>query len=128
MSEEKAKDDPVRMHKEAYALYDAGKYKEAKELLLKTAELYHKAQNYFDSTSMLYRAGESAYALKEYKEAAEHFTKSAELSFQKGFDRYGVSALEYARDCYNALKNKAKIKETEKKIKEVKKKLEETSF
>jgi hypothetical protein len=50
------------------------------------------------------------------------------LSFQKGFDRYGVSALEYARDCYNALKNKAKIKETEKKIKEVKKKLEETSF
>jgi hypothetical protein len=35
--------------------------------------------------------------------------------------------LEYARDCYVALKKKAKVKETEKKIKEVKAKLE-TSF
>jgi hypothetical protein len=38
-----------------------------------------------------------------------------------------VSALEYARDCYNAMSKKAKAKELEKKIKEVKKKLE-TSF
>jgi hypothetical protein len=54
--------------------------------------------------------------------------KSADLSFSKGFDRYGVSALEYARDCYNAMKKKAKVKEIEKKIKEVKAKLEESSF
>jgi len=120
------KEDPVKLHKEAGALYDAGKFKEAEEIFLHTAELYHKGQNYFDSTSMLYKAGECAYALRNYEEAAEHFTKSAELSFQKGFDRFGVSALEYARDSYNALNKKAKVKELEKKIKEVKKKLEVT--
>jgi tetratricopeptide (TPR) repeat protein len=119
-----AKEDPVKLHKEAGALYDAGKYKEAEEVFLRTAELYRKGQNYFDSTSMLYKAGESAYALKNYEGAVEHFLKSADLSFQKGFDRFGVSALEYARDCYAAMKNKAKVAETEKKIKEIKAKLE----
>ena len=119
-----AKEDPVKLHKEAGTLYDAGKYKEAEEIFLRTAELYHKRQNFFDSTSMLYKAGECAYALKSYDKAAEHFMKSADLSFQKGFDRFGVSALEYARDSYKAVGNKLKVKELEKKIKEVKKKLE----
>jgi tetratricopeptide (TPR) repeat protein len=118
------KEDPVKLHKEAGALYDAGKYKEAEEIFLRTAELYRKVQNYFDSTSMLYKAGECAYALKDYETAVERFLKSADLSFQKGFDRYGVSALEYARDCYVAMKKKAKVAETEKKIKEVKAKIE----
>jgi tetratricopeptide (TPR) repeat protein len=121
-----AKDDPLKMHKEANTLFEAGKYKEAEEIFVKTAELYHKVQNYFDSTSMRYKAGECAFALKEYEKAIEHFTKSAELSFQKGFDRFGVSALEYARDGYKALGKNAKVKELDKKIKEVKKKLEET--
>jgi tetratricopeptide (TPR) repeat protein len=112
------------MHKEAGTLYETGKYKEAEELFSRTAELYLRVQNYFDSTSMLYKAGECAYALKKYEVAIEHFLKSAELSFQKGFDRFGVSALEYARDCYSAMKNTAKVKEMEKKIKEVKAKLE----
>jgi len=124
MSEPKVREDPVKMHKEANNLFDAGKYKEAKEILLRTAELYYKAQNYFDSTSMLYRAGECAFALKDYEAAAEHFMKAADQSFQKGFDRYGVSALEYARDCYTALKDKKKVNELNKKIKEVKAKLE----
>jgi hypothetical protein len=75
---------------------------------------------------MLFKAGESAYMLKDYEKAVEYFLKSADLSFQKGFDRFGVSALEYARDCYTALKKKAKVKEMEKKIKEVKTKLEST--
>jgi len=127
MSQEKVKEDPVKMHKDANTLYEVGKYKEAEEIFLRTAELYHKVQNYFDSTSMLYKAGECAYALKNYEDSLEHFLKSAELSFQKGFDRFGVSALEYARDCYTALKKKAKVKEMEKKIKEIKAKLE-TSF
>jgi len=118
------KEDPVKMHREANTLSEVGKYKEAKEIFLRTAELYHKVQNYFDSTSMLYKAGECAYALKDYEAAVEHFLKSAELSFQKGFDRFGVSALEYARDCYTAMKKKTKAKEMEKKIKEVKAKLE----
>jgi hypothetical protein len=65
--------------------------------------------------------------LKDYEKAVEYFLKSADLSFNKGFDRFGVSALEYARDCYTAMKKKAKVKELEKKIKEMKAKLE-TSF
>lgn len=124
--EKKEREDPVKMHKEANQLFEAGKYKEAREMLLRTAELYHKAQNYFDSASMLYRAGEASFALKEFEKATESFLKSAELSFQKGFDRYGISALEYARDAYNALGNKDKAKELETKIKDMKKKLEET--
>lgn len=124
MSEEKVKEDPVKLHKEASTLFETGKYKEAMENSLRAAELYLKANDFFDSASMLYKAGESAYALKDYEKSAELFMKSAELSFQKGFDRYGVSALEYARDCYKALKKEAKVKEIEKKIKETKVKLE----
>jgi tetratricopeptide (TPR) repeat protein len=123
---EKVREDPVKMHKEANNLMDSGKYSEARELFLKTAELYRKAQNYFDATTMYYKAGECSFALKEFEKAVEHFTKSAELSFQKGFDRFGVSALEYARDCQKALGNNKEVAELEKKIKEVKKKLEST--
>jgi tetratricopeptide (TPR) repeat protein len=121
-----AKDDPVRMHREAIGLFEIGKYKEAEEIFLKTAELYHKVQNFFYSTEMYYKAGECAYALKEYEKAVEHFAKSAELSFEKGFDRFGISALEYERDGYKALQKNAKVKELDKKIQEVKKKLEVT--
>lgn len=124
MSEPNVKEDHVKMHKEANAMFEAGKYKEAKEIFLRTAELYYKGQNYFDSTTMLYRAGECAFALKDYEAAVEHFMKAADQSFLKGFDRYSVSALEYARDCYITLKNKAKVEKLNKKIKEVKTKLE----
>jgi tetratricopeptide (TPR) repeat protein len=123
---EKVREDPVKMHKDANAIMDAGKYEEARELFLRTAELYQKVQNFFDATTMYYKAGECGYALKEYEKAVEHFMKSAELSFAKGFDRFGVSALEYARDCQKALGNTKKVKELEKKIKEVKAKLEST--
>jgi tetratricopeptide (TPR) repeat protein len=124
MSEEKVKEDPVKMHKEANSLYDAGKFKEAEELFARTAELYFKVQNFFDSTSMLYKTGECAFALKDYEKATEFFLKSSDLSFQKGFDRFGVSALEYARDCYRSMKKETKAKEMDKKIKEIKAKLE----
>jgi tetratricopeptide (TPR) repeat protein len=123
---EKVREDPVKMHKDANNLMESGKYQEAKELFLKTAELYRKVQNYFDATSMYYKAGECSFALKEYEAAIEHFMKSADLSFEKGFDRFGVSALEYARDCQKALGKKKKVAELEKKIKEVKTKLEST--
>jgi tetratricopeptide (TPR) repeat protein len=123
---EKVREDPVKMHKDANALMDAGKYEEARELFLRTAELYRTVQNFFDATTMYYKAGECGYALKEYEKAVEYFMKSAELSFAKGFDRFGVSALEYARDCQKALGNKKQVKELEKKIKEVKEKLEST--
>jgi tetratricopeptide (TPR) repeat protein len=121
---EKVKEDPIKMHKDANNIMDAGKYQEARELFLRTAELYRKAQNYFDATTMYYKAGECGFALKEYEKALEHFMKSADLSFAKGFDRFGVSALEYARDCQKALDNKKQVVELEKKIKEVKAKLE----
>jgi len=121
---EKVREDPVKMHKDANALMDAGKFEEARELFLRTAELYRKGQNYFDATTMLYKAGECSFALKEYEKAVEHFTQSAELSFAKGYDRFGLSALEYARDCQKALGKSKQVKELEKKIKEVKAKLE----
>ena len=121
---EKVREDPVRMHKEAGAIMDAGKYAEARELFLRTAELYRKSQNYFDATTMYYKAGECSFALKEYEKAIEQFTKSADLSFEKGFDRFGVSALDYAKDCQKALGNKKQVTKLEKKIKEVKAKLE----
>jgi tetratricopeptide (TPR) repeat protein len=123
MSEEKVKEDPVKLHKDGYTLYELGKYDEAKENFLRASELYQKANNFFDATSMLYKAGECAYMLKDYETALEYFMKSADLSFDKGFDRFGVSALEYARDCYRTMENKEKVKETEKKIKKVKAKL-----
>lgn len=126
MSEEKVKEDPVKLHKDGYTLYELGKYEDAKENFLRSSELYQKANNFFDATSMLYKAGECAYMLEDYETALEHFMKSADLSFDKGFDRFGVSALEYARDCYKALKNREKVKEMEKKIKEVKEKLAES--
>ena len=126
MSEEKVKEDPVKLHKDGYALYELGKYEEAKENFLRAWELYLKANNFFDATSMLYKTGECAYMLKDHEAALEYFMKSADLSFKKGFDRFGVSALEYARDCYKALENKEKVEELKKKIKEVKKKLAES--
>ena len=121
---EKVREDPVKMHKDANNIMDTGKYAEARELFLRTAELYRKAQNYFDATTMYYKAGECGFALKEYEKALEHFMKSADLSFEKGFDRFAVSALDYAKDCQKALGNKKKVAELEKKIKEVKTKLE----
>src|SRR3990170_5187559 len=117
---EKVREDPVKMHKDANALMDAGKFEEARDLFLKTAELYRKGQNFFDSTTMYYKAGECSFALKEYEKALESFTKSAELSFQKGYDRFGVSALDYAKDCQKALGNTAEVEALDKKIKEVK--------
>ena len=120
------KEDPIKMHKDANALMEAGKLEEARDLFLRTAELYKKKQNYFDATTMLYKAGECSFALKEYEKAVEQFTQSAELSFNKGYDRFGVSALDYAKDCQKALGNTKEVAELEKKIKEFKAKLEST--
>jgi len=124
MSVPKPKDDPVKMHKEAKNLMEQGKYSEARELFLTTADLYFKKQNYFDAATMYYNAGECGFALKEYEKALENFTKSSEISFSKGFDRYGLSALDYAKDCQKALGHTKEVEELEKKMKEVKAKLE----
>ena len=120
------KEDPIKMHKDANSIMETGKYEEARELFLRTAELYQKKQNYFDATTMLYKAGECGFALKEYEKAIENFMQSAELSFNKGYDRFGVSALDYAKDCHKALGNTKEVEELTKKIKEIKAKLEST--
>jgi tetratricopeptide (TPR) repeat protein len=121
---EKVREDTVKMHKDANSLMESGKYTEARDLFTRTAELYFKGQNYFDSATMYYKAGECSFALKEYEKAVESFMKSAEICFNKGFDRFGVSALDYAKDCQKALKNNKEVEALEKKIKEVKAKLE----
>lgn len=122
MSEEKS-EDPIKLHKEGTGLSDKGKYEEAVEKFLLSAELYKKVGNVFDASYMLYKAAECNYLLKKYENAVEQFLKSAETAFNRGYDRFAVSALEYARDCYNELGNKEETEKLEKKIKEVKEKL-----
>ena len=119
------REDPIKMHKEANALMETGKYAEARDLFVKVAELYYKGQNYFGSAEMNYKAGECSFALKEYQKAIEFFAKSTDISFDKGFERFGLSALEYARDSQKALGNSKDAEEIEKKIVEIKKKNEE---
>jgi tetratricopeptide (TPR) repeat protein len=119
------KEDPIKLHKEANALMENQQFSEARDLFVKVAELYYKGQNYFGSAEMNYKAGECSFALKEYQKAIELFTKSADISFDKGFERYGLSALEYARDCQKALGNTKEVEEINKKIVEIKKKNEE---
>ena len=113
------REDPIKMHKDANALMENHQYIEARDLFVKVAELYYKGQNYFGSAEMNYKAGECSFALKEYQKAAEFFMKSADGSFSKGFERYGVSALEYARDSQMKLGNTKEVEELNKKIKEI---------
>ena len=117
------KKDPIKIHREGTALSDTGKYEEAIEKFLEASQLYEKVGNIFDASYTLYKAAECSYLLKDYSTASERFLKAAELSFKKGFDRFGVSALEYALDCYKAAGEEKKIDELKKKIKEAKEKL-----
>jgi tetratricopeptide (TPR) repeat protein len=113
------REDPIKMHKEAGALMENGKYAEARDIFVKTAELYYKGQNYFGAAEMYYKAGECTFALKDNEKAVELFMKSADVSFSKGFDRYGVSALEQARDSQKALGKTKEVEELNKRIKEI---------
>lgn len=121
------REDPVTIHKEGTTLSDKGQYKEAMEKFMQASDLYYKVGNFFDASYMLFKAGECNFMLKEYKTAVERFQKSAGIAFEKGFDRFGVGALEYARDCYRALKNKKEETKLDKKIKELKAKLAESA-
>ncbi len=125
MSAKPVKEDPVKMHKEAGALMDNQKYAEARDIFVKTAELYYKGQNYFGSAEMYYKAGECASALKDYEKGVELFMKSSQISFDKGFERYGMSALQSARDCQKALGNTKEVEELTAKIDKFNKKLVE---
>ena len=113
------REDPIKMHKQAISLMENGKYEVARDIFARTAELYYKGQNYFGAAEMNYKAGEAAFALKDFVKSAEFFMKSADMSFNKGFDRYGLSALEQARDCQKALGYNKEVEELEKKIREI---------
>jgi len=123
-SEEVEKEDPIKLHKEGTALADAGKLEEATEKYLQASELYEKAKNFFDASYALFKAAECNYQLKDYDTAKERFLKSADLAFDKGYDRFGVSALEYVLDCHKAMGEEDPANELEQKIKEVKNKLQ----
>ncbi len=124
------REDPLKIHREGTALYDSGKYKEAIEKFVLASELYEKLGNFFDSSYMLFKAAECSFLLKDYVTAVERFLKAADISLGKGFDRFGLGALEYARDCYKAMaKEKSKeFAKLQKQIDEVKKKLEAQAF
>ncbi len=96
-----------------------GKFEEARDLFVKTGELYYKGPNYFGAAEMNYKAGEAAVALNDCVKGAELFMKSSQIAFSKAFDRYGLSALEQARDCQKKVGNTKEVEELEKKIKEI---------
>jgi tetratricopeptide (TPR) repeat protein len=124
------KEDPIKLHKDANVLYETDKFKEAAEKFLRSAELYEKKGNFFDASNMMFKAAECSFMLKDYETAIERFNESAETAFKKGFDRFGVSGLEYALDAYKAM-GKGETKEAvelQKRIKEVKDKLASQPF
>jgi tetratricopeptide (TPR) repeat protein len=122
--EAEEKKDPIKIHREGTALSDVGKHEEAMEKFLEASELYEKAGNFFDASYTLFKAAECNYLLKNYSTATERFLKAADLAFKVGYDRFGLSALEYVLDCYKATGEKEeKAEEIRKKIKEVKEKL-----
>jgi len=122
-NETQEKKDPIKIHREGTAFSDTGKYEEAIDKFLEASKLYEEAGNIFDASYTLYKAAECSYILKDYSTASERFLKAAELSFKKGFDRFGVSALEYALDCHRAAGEKKKVRELEERIKKAKEKL-----
>jgi len=123
MCSESAKEDPLKIHREGTALCDEGKYREAVEKFLKASELYKKIGNYFDASYTLFKAAECSYMQKDYEPAIERFLKSADLALEKAFNRFALSALEYALDCYKAQGKEKKATKLKKKIKELKEKV-----
>jgi len=122
--------DPVKAHREGTALYDSGNYKEAIDQFLQASQLYLEAGDFFDSSYTLFKAAECSFFSKDYQTAVERFLEAADKMLERGFDRFGLGALEYARDCYKAAGNERGMKATElkKRIAEVKKKLEAQAF
>jgi tetratricopeptide (TPR) repeat protein len=124
------KEDPVRTHREGTALYDSRNYKEALDKFLQASQLYGEVGDFFDSSYTLFKAAECSFLLKDYQTAVERFLEAADKMQERGYDRFGLGALEYANDCYRAAgKEKGKkVTDLKKRIAEVKKKLEAQAF
>lgn len=127
---EEAKKDPIKIHREGTGLSDLGKYKEATDRFLEASRLYEEAGNLFDASYTLFKAAECNFLLKDYDTAIERFLKAADIALQKGYDRFGLGALEYALDCYKAAgQEKSKeVGELRRRIEEVKEKLAASGF
>jgi tetratricopeptide (TPR) repeat protein len=123
-SSEVEKEDVIKIHKEGTTLADVGKFEEASKKYLRASELYENDKNFFDASYALFKAAECTFQMKDYVKARERFLTSADLAFKMGYDRFGVSALEYALDCYKALGEEDQTEELEQKIKDVKTKLQ----
>ncbi len=124
------KEDSIKTHRDGTALYDSGDYKVAIDKFLQASQLYRKVGDFFDSSYALFKAAECSLLLKDYQTAVERFLEAADKMLERGYDRLGLCALEYANDCYKAA-GKAKGKrviDLEKRIAEVKKKLEAQAF
>jgi tetratricopeptide (TPR) repeat protein len=113
------KEDPIKLHKNANSLLEDGKAAEARELFTKGGELYYKDQNFFGAAEMYYKAGDCSLTLKEYPQAVELFSKAADIALNKGFDRYGLSALKEVQNAQKAAGNIKAVEEIEKRIKEI---------
>lgn len=124
------REDPIKIHREGTGLYDSGKYEEAIDKFLLASKLYEKMGNFFDASYTLFKAAECNYLIKDYQTAIEHFMKAADIALEKGYDRFGLGALEYVRDCYKASgkEKDKKVADLKKRINEVKKKLEAQAF
>lgn len=124
------KEDPIKIHRQGTALCDSGKYEEAVEKFLHASDLYEKTNNFFDASYTLFKAAECSFLQKDYEIAIQRFLKAADIALEKGFDRFGLSALEYALDCYKAAgkEKDTAVTELKERIAEVKKKLEAQGF
>jgi tetratricopeptide (TPR) repeat protein len=122
--------DPIATHREGTALYDSGNYKEALDKFLQASQLYRKVGDFFDSSYTLFKAAECSFILKDYRTAVERFLEAADKMLERGYDRFGLGALEYANDYYKAVGKEKGKKATDlkKRIAEVKKKLEAQVF
>jgi tetratricopeptide (TPR) repeat protein len=125
-----AKEDPVKIHRDGTALYDAGNYEGAIDKFLQASQLYERVGDFFDSSYVLFKAAECSLFLKSYEIAIERFLKAADIALDRGYDRFGLGALEYAQDCYKSAgkENGKEVAELKKRIAEVKKKLEAQAF
>jgi tetratricopeptide (TPR) repeat protein len=122
--------DPTKIHREGTALYDGGNYREAIDKFLQASRIYCKVGDFFDSYYTLFKAAECSFLMKDYQTSVERFLEAADGMLGKGYDRFGLGALEYARDCYEALGKERgkKVADLKKRIAEVKKKLETQAF
>ena len=127
---EATRKDPVRAHRDGTTLCDSGKYREAQGKFLQASELYWEKGDFFDSSYTLFKAAECSFLLKNYETAAEGFLRAAEKSLESGYDRLGLSALEYANDCYKAAgeEKDEKARDLRQRIAEARKKLEAQVF